>query len=276
MPHISNRELSTLMSDYLRSAQLFRQLSLSNAEHNAGYGGEGNSTLSPETHAILARLTIWLFWVDTRSCLLGGGEMARLISRAMTPVGFFGMYEASKGALRLHWSSMYPDHELADEFRSASALELVHYTWIVVQEINEALLTGSMSSERSRQISGMLDALRWKGHINSVFQLTESPMTARDRLLANADWGVASFHAARIYNFRCSLTEEAMMFSSYRSGDVTRTVNALLLLAERTLGDKRQRATRQDAVALGLGGDGDYRPIQAELDFITAEPSIGA
>lgn len=96
------------MSDYLRSAQLFRQLSLSNAEHDAGYGGEGNSTLSSETDAILARLTIWLFWVDTRSCLLGGGEMARLISRAMAPVGFFGIYEASKGALRLHWSSMYP------------------------------------------------------------------------------------------------------------------------------------------------------------------------
>ncbi|KAK0652825.1 hypothetical protein B0T16DRAFT_388027 [Cercophora newfieldiana] len=235
-------ELSAWMSQYLNRRQLHLELLVSREEDT--HGGGNGLTLLPNTRAILARLTIWLFWADTQASLVGGGQMARLLAHTLSPHGMLSLHEISRGALQLYWGTNYPDDEVADDLLNAGAIELVHHMWVLVQEINEHVPSAPMDPETSRDIDDRLDALRQSFTIRSVFRLAESPTAGRGRLITNSDWAVANYHAVRIYNFRCSITEERRQFGG-DDGDINETVAALVLLLQRSLAtNDRQQIDR--------------------------------
>jgi len=237
-------ELSAWMRDYLIRRPLHQELSSEYPEEN-GDETDNRTALSLDMCSILARLIIWLFWADTQSCLVGGGQMAKVVAESVSPGGMLNLHETSRAALQLHWNTLYPDEQLADDIQNAAALELVHHTWVIVQEINEEVPHAPMNPGKSRRIKNRLDALRRKYPICSVFQLTESATPDRNRLMANSDWAVASFHAVRIYNFRCSMTEGMRPFSCHDDNDISKTVSSLTFLLQKSLAtDDRQQMDR--------------------------------
>ncbi|KAK3359452.1 hypothetical protein B0T25DRAFT_532999 [Lasiosphaeria hispida] len=229
---MSYKELSNLMCDYIRNHQLHDILSLAESEGDETHLVAVNQACSPDRRALLARLAVWLFWIDAQSCFQGeGGRMARLL--AATPRGIHSLYEVSRDALQLHWASQYPDDELIDDLKNASALELLHHTWAMVQEINEEVESPPLDPERSRDIKKRLEALRRRYPISSVFRLSESTSRVRDRLMANSDWAVANYYALCIYHFRCSLTEDQGFFGG--SDHIDEIAAVLLVLIQRSL-----------------------------------------
>ncbi|KAK0727518.1 hypothetical protein B0T26DRAFT_138761 [Lasiosphaeria miniovina] len=269
--HMAYGELSRMMSEYFRKDQLHQILvSAPEEEDAATQTGSAGSICSADRKALLARLTSWLFWVDVQSCFQGdGGSMARLLAQPTSPQGLLDLYETSRATLQLHWDGDYPDDELTDDLQNSSALELIHHTWVLVQEINDATTAGESSlpitveTARARDIKTRMDALRRKYPISSVFRLASSPTRVRNRLLANADWAVANYYALRIYYFRCSLTSDELGFAAtataasssplttnYASSPkpprtaagIAETVDETLLLIQKTLetGDRGQ------------------------------------
>ncbi len=237
-------ELSELMAEYFQRSQLHQKLSSPEpeaehteleAEHTPKSGEY--PALSPNSRALLARLTVWLFGIDAQSCACGeGGSLARLIYQSVSTDGVLGMFETSREALRLHqWDVEYPDDQVVDDLKNASALELLHHVWSVLHEVNEAAETCPVDPVWSRQIRSKLDAMRKKYPISSVFRLTESRTAERDRLMANSDWAVANYYAVCIYHFRCSLGEEECGFDSDAGIPIAETTAALKALVQRAL-----------------------------------------
>ncbi|KAK3936642.1 hypothetical protein QBC46DRAFT_394549 [Diplogelasinospora grovesii] len=229
--HVPYAELSVLMGDHVRKYRLHQMMLCTSSSSAAAAGTEAVSP--PERKAVLARLTIWLFWADAQSCFQGeGGSMARLLLQSTSPQGMLDLYERSRGTLELYWGKRYPEHELVDDIQNSSALELIHHTWILVQEINEATTDFflALDAETSRTIKTKMEALRTKFPFSTVFRLTESTARVRDRLLANADWAVCNYYALRIYHFRCSAVAD--------DESVAETVAALLMLTQKSLATK--------------------------------------
>ncbi|KAK0629583.1 hypothetical protein B0T17DRAFT_490512, partial [Bombardia bombarda] len=242
--------LSRLMCDYLSHHRLHQILSSTAPEHRQ-QAGRSSLAYPQERKALLARLIIWLFWVDTQSCFQGeGGSMARLLAQSVSSRGIVNMYEVSREALQLNWEG-YPDDELVDDLKNSSALELIHHTWVLVQEINEATV-GERScdsleggNDSFRGIKTRIDALRRRFPISSVFRLTESSAKDRDRLLCNSDWAVANYYALSIYYSRCSssmFSGDADTDEEEEEEDTTGTAETLLILIQKTLasGDRGQ------------------------------------
>ncbi|KAK0720292.1 hypothetical protein B0H67DRAFT_643566 [Lasiosphaeris hirsuta] len=230
---MSYKELSKLMCDYIHNRRLYDMLSLTESEGDETPLVTVNQAWSPDRRALLARLTVWLFWIDAQSCFQGeGGSMARLL--AATSRGIHNLYEISRDALQLHWASQYPDDELIDDLKNASALELLHHTWAMVQEINEEVESLPLDPEKSRDIKKRLEVLRRRYPISSVFRLSESASRVRDRLMANSDWAAANYYALCIYHFRCSLAGENHGFFS-GSENIDAMVAGLLILTQKSL-----------------------------------------
>ncbi|KAK3686109.1 hypothetical protein B0T22DRAFT_241469 [Podospora appendiculata] len=260
---ISYHALSRLMCDYIGRSRLDQVLSYTDTS-SEGYLGmatvESAHHYSPEKRALLARLASWLFWVDAQSCFQGdGGNMARLLAQSASTRGLLEMYEVSRATLQLNWQGGYPVGELVDDLQNSSALELIHHTWVLVQEVNEAATVAEecfvpMDRETSHRIKNRMHALRRKYPISAVFHLTMSEDRVRDRLMANSDWAVANYYALCIYRFRCSLmmagedgggTASLLTSSPQVQEDegITETVETLLNLVQRSLaaGDKGQQ-----------------------------------
>lgn len=240
-------ELSKLMYEYISSCQLHRLLaSVSLDDEASNVQSKARSLSSADSRALVARLTVWLFWADSQSCFQGeGGNMAQLLSQSITASGIFAMHETSRDTLQLHWGNGYPDDQLEDDLANASALELLHSTWALVQEINEATEVYPMDREKARDLRNRLDLLRRKFPISSVFRLTESPSRTRNRLMANSDWAVANYYAVSIYLARCRLAEEHHPFCLDEGYAIVDSASALLLLIQKTLAtDNRVQTER--------------------------------
>ncbi|KAK3370015.1 hypothetical protein B0H63DRAFT_305584 [Podospora didyma] len=232
------RELSRLMCDYFSNNHLCRILSSSPPERHQQQSGGNDFICSADRKALLARLAVWLFWADAQSCFQGdGGSMARLLAGQGSSQGILDLYDVSRETLQLHWEGQYPDEELIDDVKNAGALELVHLTWVLVQEINEATETSiPMNPGISREIKSRMDAVRRKYPISSVFRFANSTARVRDRLMANSDWAVANYYALCIYHFRCSLAAEDEDGGAVSMIEgTTETSEALLMLIQKTL-----------------------------------------
>lgn len=186
--------------------------------------------------AILSRLMSWLFWADVQRCFQGeGGSMAKQLAQSVPPNGLLDLYEASKEALSLNWDE-YPDEELVDDIKNSGALELIHHTWVLVQEINDAADERCyLNPGASSTIKAKIDALRRKSPIRSVIRLTESTAPVRDRLMLNSDWAVANYFSLCIYHFRCSLAQDEDSFTSPAGGGILDTVSSLLILIQKSV-----------------------------------------
>ncbi|KAK3311765.1 hypothetical protein B0H66DRAFT_578790 [Apodospora peruviana] len=237
---IAYSALSELMSEYICHSRLYEILS----EASTALAPPGPK-YTPERKALLARLTTWLFWVDAQAGFQGsGGIMARLLARSKAPQGIFAMYKVSMETLKLNWD-MYPDEEKEDDIKNSSPLKLIHHTWVLVQELNEASLQSfPFSPAMSRAIKVKIEALRRKSSTRSVFGLAESSARVRNRLLANSDWAVANFYALCIYWFRCSVPEggreipkgEPLRLTlDGEEQSITEMVEALIVLIQKSL-----------------------------------------
>ncbi|KAH8645734.1 hypothetical protein BX600DRAFT_163186 [Xylariales sp. PMI_506] len=235
---VSHRDISNMMRGYIQKHRLDRMLTLSVSTSDTA--PQSSDTIRPEHHSLLARLTIWFFWTDVQSCFQGsGGSIARLLLQSSRPSlsrGILDIFEQSRGALELNWGSKYPDSELADDLKNGAPLELVHRTWVIVQDINEATEHGPLDPSKSREIKAEMDELRFKFPFSSVFRLAKSGSAVRDRLMGNADWAVCNYYALCIYHFRCSVdTASADMSSIEPLEDIAAVVAELVLLIQRTL-----------------------------------------
>ncbi|GAB1314792.1 hypothetical protein MFIFM68171_05002 [Madurella fahalii] len=220
-------ELSNLIAEYIRAGQLHKILAS---------GGSDDPVWPPARKAMLARLVSWLFWADVQQCFQGeGGSMAKQLARSVPPNGLLDLYEASKEALNLNWAE-YPDDELVDDIKNSGALELIHHTWVLVQEINDAADERCyLDPDTSSTIKAKIDALRRKSLIQSVIRLTGSTTLARDRLMLNSDWAVANYFSLCIYHFRCSLTQDEDSFTSPVGAGIADIVSGLLILIQKSV-----------------------------------------
>ncbi|KAK0735380.1 hypothetical protein B0T21DRAFT_289740 [Apiosordaria backusii] len=226
-------ELSQMMEEYLRVYNLHHMLTSTDVQHPAW----------PEAKkALLARLMIWLFWVDAQAAAQGqGGRIAKLLTSAASRQALLNLYQVSRSTLESFWAERYPDDELVDDMKNSSALDMIHDTWVLVQEVNDA--AGEklpLDAETSDEIQAKIQALQKKPGPRSVLRLTASNAAFRDRVMLNADWAGVNFYTLRIYHFRCSLTEENMPFSSPETVKVADTVDSLMLLIQKSLATGRQ------------------------------------
>ncbi|KAH8882277.1 hypothetical protein GQ53DRAFT_753754 [Thozetella sp. PMI_491] len=236
---LAYRQLSEMMRGHVQTHRLDRLLSLG---EQAGAGSPSCELVSPQRTSLLARLISWLFWIDAQSCFQGeGGSLARLLlgsSPSPSYQSIFDIYDRSRATLELHWGEAYPDSELADDLKNGGALELIHRTWVIVQEINDATDFGGLDPAKSREMGARLDALRTRFPFSSVFRLADSPATKRDRLMANSDWAVCNYYAVRIYHYRCGIgasgDDEAVAHVP-EPDTISETVAALLILIQKTL-----------------------------------------
>ena len=213
--HIAYEELSRLMVAHVRKHQL--DLILTSADREVSRRG-----------SLLARLAVWLFWVDVQSCFHGeGGSLARQLfsapSTSASTTRSLDLFECSRATLELHWGSRYPISEIRDDIENSSTLELIHRTWVIVQELNEEGVP--CVPERRHEIGAKMEALRRK--FGSVFRLADDLTSPRDRLLCNADWAACNFHALTIYHHRWSSPEGGV--------GVADTVADLLSIIRKTL-----------------------------------------
>ncbi len=233
------RELSDMMREHIQKYRLEHILASSETSLHASQSWE---LPFPKWRSLLSRLIIWLFWADAQSCFQGeGGSMARLLVRSSSSSsyaskGIFDMYDRSRGTLELYWGTRYPDSEVVDDLKNGAALELIHHTWVIVQEINEATEFGALDAAQSRELKSKMEDLRTRFPFSSVFRLSESAAMVRDRLMANADWAVCNYYALCIYQFRCGLDGmEAAGDAGLQSGEIEEIVASLLILVQKTL-----------------------------------------
>ena len=243
---ISYPALSSLMTEYITQSGLLKILLSAN---NDGVS-QSWPKYTPKRKALLARLTTWLFWVDTQACFQGeGGTMARVLAQSISTKGVLGMFDISTEALKLNWDT-YPREMLVDDMINKSSLKLIHHTWILFQEVNQAVdasPTLLLDHASGLEIKARIEALRQKSSLTPVFSLTESKARVRDRLLANSDWAVANFYSLMIYHFRSGIRtgelEEVIDSPPLHSDEeISGTVDALMVLIQKSLAtpDKRQ------------------------------------
>lgn len=236
---ISYTSLSSLMTEYVSQSGLLEILMSTNTNDTS----QSNRTYTPKKKALLARITTWLFWVDTQACFQGeGGTMARVLAQSISTKGVLAMFDISTEALKLNWDT-YPSDELVDDMINKSSLKLLHHTWILFQEINEAVdATPLLLLDHAcgLQIKYKIEALRQKSSITPVFSLTESKARVRDRLLANSDWAVANFYSLMICHFRSGILAEELDNNvtgppSYMEEGISGAVDALMVLIQKSL-----------------------------------------
>jgi hypothetical protein len=200
--------------------------------------GSPDSALPAGRKALAATLMIWLFWADAQYCFLGeGGSMAKLVAGPDSPRAIFDLYDVSRETLSLNWAP-YPYDQQVDDIKNSGALELIHHTWVLVQELTDAVdQTGHLDPETSVVMGFKIDALRQRTTIRAVIQLTESDDAVRDRLLLNSEWAAACYYALHIYHFRCSLANEDEPFASASPGaaHIGEMVSTLLMLVQKSL-----------------------------------------
>ncbi|KAK4181525.1 hypothetical protein QBC36DRAFT_342065 [Triangularia setosa] len=226
-------ELSKMMEEYLTTFNLHQMLTSVDAENPAW----------PEAkRALLARLMIWLFWVDTQAATQGqGGRVARLLTLSASQQALLNLYRVSRSTLQSFWAERYPDDELVDDMKNSSALDMIHDTWVLVQEVNNATDKKlPLEAKISDKIQTKIQALQIGPGPRSVLRLTASNAAFRDRLMLNADWAGVNFYSLCIYHFRCSVTEDNMPFSSRQAAKIADTVNSLMLLIQKSLATGRQ------------------------------------
>lgn len=237
------QELSTMMEAYVQKHRLDQTLPSSEA-NILGYLDTDGSSLelmrlevtSPARSSVLARLAIWLFWADAQSCFQGGGGSLAKALMSSSPDRMAMIHERSRSTFELYWGALYPADEIRDDIQNASSLELLHRTWVVVQEINEASDLRYTGQEMVLDIGRQIDSMRQR--FSSVFRLTDTT-GLRDRLVGNADWAVTNFYALCIYFFRWSRRPSTDLYAPARhefaDDPITRVVAALLTLIQKAL-----------------------------------------
>ncbi|KAK4658155.1 hypothetical protein QC762_204260 [Podospora pseudocomata] len=228
-------ELSKMMEEYLTAFNLHQMLTSADAENPAW----------PEPKkALLARLMVWLFWIDAQAATQGeGGRISRLLTSSASRQALVDLYKISRTTLESFWAGRYPDDEVVDDMKNSSALDMIHDTWVLVQEVNNAADEQlPLDPKASDEILSKIQALQCEPGPLRVLRLTSSNAALRDRVMLNADWAGVNFYTLRIYHFRCSLTEEHLAFSSPQSQTVkiADVVDSLLLLIQKSLATGRE------------------------------------
>lgn len=106
-------------------------------------------------------------------------------------------------ALACNFSDQYPFEESVDDDNNELALNLLHQTWVVVQEINEAIESGPLDDEQVEKLGRRIERPLHDKYV-TVISDAESRTSRRDRKLGNADWAVANLYALCIFLLRCS------------------------------------------------------------------------
>ncbi|KAK0667421.1 hypothetical protein QBC41DRAFT_357393 [Cercophora samala] len=226
-------DLSKMMEGYLKAFNLHQLLTSTDAQNPAW----------PEAKkALLARLIVWLFWIDAQAATQGeGGRIARLLTSSAPRQALVDLYKLSRSTLESFWAERYPDDEVVDDMKNSSALDMIHDTWVLVQEVNNAADKElPLEAKASDEILGKIQALQSEPGPLRVLRLTASNAAFRDRVMLNADWAGVNFYALRIYHFRCSLSEENLPFSSPQTVLIADVVDSLLLLIQKSLATGRE------------------------------------
>ncbi|KAK4203059.1 hypothetical protein QBC40DRAFT_304640 [Triangularia verruculosa] len=226
-------ELSEMMEGYVTAFKLHQLPSSCDPNQPAW---------SQAKKALMARLMIWLFWVDAQAAAGGqGGKIAKLLTSPGCRRALTDLYETSRSTQVLFWAESYPDDELVDDIKNWGALDMIHDTWVLVQETNNAAdEVLPLDVRTSNEIQAKIESLRRKPIPRAVLRLTSSNAPFRDRLMLNADWAGVNLYALCIYHFRCSLTDERLPFSSPGGVRIMETVDSLLLLIQKGLATGRK------------------------------------
>ncbi|KAK3995570.1 hypothetical protein QBC44DRAFT_348151 [Cladorrhinum sp. PSN332] len=224
------RELGHRMTKYMRKYQL-HQILAAMGDEDLGW--------PPAKKALVGRLIIWLFWVDTRARTLGeGGSLAKLLTEGESLSALADLYDMSKETQNLNWAD-YPDDELVDDIQNSQPLGIVHETLVLVQKVNNAADESlPLRPEASIKISADLDRFGRRSMVRSLIRLTKSTPLVRDRMLQNADWAIANYYALRIYHSRCSLQVADESFASPDSTAISNTVDSLMILLQKSLANE--------------------------------------
>jgi hypothetical protein len=190
------RNISRKLSAYYRSHGLDNLLTSSTVA--TGYQS-GAARLQASRMTCLARLTSWLFWADAAACFYGdGGWFARLLIGS-SPNALSAIYRHSKSTLACHFGDEYPFDQIVDDNENELALELIHQTWIVVQEINEALDAGPVKEATLKRLGERVADLVCGNRYADVLRDAMTQTRVRVRHLANADWAASNLYALCIY-----------------------------------------------------------------------------
>lgn len=223
---LAHSELSKCMREYYLRHDLVRLLAARDSSVR-----ELNSRL-----ACMARLTTWLLWADVAACFQGhGGAFAKLLLESPLDV-LSRIYSRGKETLRSNFPG-YPDQQLQDDIGNASALKLLHHTWVLVQMITNELDSGStLSPARARELGNRIKDLLLERYADIV-AFANSPATVRNRHLGNADWAVANLYALCIYLFRCTFDSgpDALAVLPPEVSAIARDTSGLLRIMDRSL-----------------------------------------
>jgi len=190
-------QLSQKVGHYVRKHELDRLCTDSSTDFASGT----RSGLSHRKRSLLARLLIWIFYVDVsfgfRNC---GGSLAKYLSEDIERMD--RVFKTSKAVLHLHWGSDYPPHQLSDDVQNCEVLEMLYKSFLAYHAINE--LSDGTRTETLVDESIEKRLIDIEESYSSIFLLADSSTGGPPRLLQNADWVVSLFYAIRIYYFRCT------------------------------------------------------------------------
>jgi Fungal specific transcription factor domain len=190
-------QLSQKVGHYVRKHELDRLCTDSSTDSASGTC----SGLSHRKRSLLARLLIWIFYVDVSLGFRNrGGSLAKYLSEDIERMD--KVYKTSKSILHLHWGSEYPPHQLSDDVQNCEVLEMLYKTFLAYHAINE--LSDGMRTETLVDESIERKLIDIEENYSSIFLLANSSTGGPPRLLQNAEWVVSLFYAIRIYYFRCT------------------------------------------------------------------------
>jgi len=157
--------------------------------------------------ACTARVCTWLFWTDAEACFQGhGGEFARHLTSV--PGAIHQIYNRAKPTLSANIRN-YPFDMVIDDNANERALELLHHTWVLVQELNG--LDSEISQHDKFADLGMRMENFLQETFSNVVSMANSGTIPRDRQLGNADWAVANAYAFCIYLSRCAEEHDVLL-----------------------------------------------------------------
>jgi hypothetical protein len=190
-------QLSRKVCHYVRKHELDRLCTDSSTDSAT----ETRSGLSHRRRSLLARLLIWIFYVDVSfEFRYRGGSLAKYLSEDIERTD--RVYKTSKAVLHLHWVPEYPAHQLSDDVQNSEVLEMLYKSFMAYHAINE--LSDGMRAETlaDESIEKMLIDIE-ENH-SSILHLANSANGGLPRLLQNSEWVTGLFYSIRIYYFRCT------------------------------------------------------------------------
>ncbi|KAM3069428.1 hypothetical protein ACMFMG_005534 [Clarireedia jacksonii] len=203
--------------------------------------------------AILAHVTVWIFYADVGFCFCyRGGNLAQYLCK--NPESISNIAKIARSALKLNWGQNYPAHQSMDDDQNRVVLDLLVDSVVLCQAVNN-LDHDLATNELEQRFSEIEHAYA------SIFQLATIDFEPRPRLLINADWVVSYFHAIRIYHFRYSTNIEDQ---DSRPKAVKKALKSLLNIAQRVFSKGHEERYERLHWPLFMAGLETSDPIHRE------------